>query len=89
MLLETSRGDRRGLSFDFGWLSSFGAWFDKSDPYPEDENLVRLAATSPHLLADIGFRQDPDGSWSNGRQRIAAPSKPSAELSLRTGGVRA
>lgn len=60
----------RRMSFLASWLLERIA-SERPSPTPEtDPDLQRLADTSPHLLADIGFRQLADGDWCNGRQCI-------------------
>jgi hypothetical protein len=51
------------------------------------EALLRLAETSPHLLEDVGLRQETDGSWSNGRHRVAAAGTTPADRLLRVHGL--
>ena len=57
-------------------------------PSLEDE-VLRLAQTSPHLLRDIGFRQVAPGAavWSDGRHRVAIRQADPADRLLRIGRV--
>lgn len=58
----------------------------KSDPACADDPLLRLAETSPHLLRDIGFVQDPvTGVWTDGRRRVEAGRRDRAADLLRAG----
>ena len=51
----------------------------------EVSEALRLAETAPHLLRDIGFWQECDGTWTNGRTRISVPRTSAAEILLRSG----
>ena len=81
MTYETHSGGSARLRFDLGWLKAVRSWFAKNQPTDEAEHLLRLAETSPHLLKDVGFVQEADGSWSNGRKRLATRSFPDDRLS--------
>lgn len=56
--------------------------FTKAESLPRDETLphiLRLAETSPHLLADLGYARDPlaPGSevWRDGHRKIIVDTR--------------
>ena len=59
----------------------------KSRKPPLEDEVLRLAEISPHLLHDIGFRQMAPGAavWSDGRHRVAVPQADPADRLLRIG----
>lgn len=64
----------RPLPFAFGFAAEWQTrraplGMNQSDEV-ETEELKRLSETSPHLLRDIGFRQETDGTWTDGRWRV-------------------
>lgn len=68
-------------------IAELAGWLEKPHPKTEQAEILRLAETSPHLLRDIGFRQNPDGTWSNGREWIA-PTETLSTGRLRAWGMR-
>ena len=62
----------------------------KSDAPTVEDELLRLAETSGHLLRDVGLA--PEGGpksevWSDGRHRIAVPQPSTSDVALRAGRV--
>ena len=74
--------DRLGVVL--GWMQFSDDRASESDTADE---LRRLAETSPHLLADLGFRRGPDNVWSNGRTRVAVGTEPVANPLIRSGRI--
>ncbi len=77
-----SNGNRPGaLARSLRVLADFGRRIQRRDMGPGcDEDLLRLADLSPHLLADIGFQMDEGGScdacqvWRKGPVVLELPA---------------
>lgn len=77
------------MSIIISWLFERTTARRQSLTLDTDPELQRLADTSPHLLADIGFRELADGNWCNGRQRIRPKASSTAAQPLHARGSRA
>ena len=88
MAYEATNTDFALNGFGFGWFWRGLSRIQKTQRKRHEQTYLRLAETSPHLMRDVGFNSETDGTWNNGRHRVAGQARRPSDQLLHARGIR-